>query len=441
MTHPRPRAARPAAIRLGEGMPAPPAVPGMRVVLDLRPLQEPERGPVTAAYLGELIAAYAADPHPDESFTFVLQAGLEDPSEALEATDRLEVAGRRWLPPTHLLRSGALAVDPFLLRTASLGAAWGAASRGAGGTVYHAAGGAVPIASGLPLVVSLLDLAPWELPDAYQRSATARFGQRLRARILQTAAAVIVPSAAAAVAARRLLHIRAARLTVVPLVARQAFANAATTSDPAAMASAVKERRLRGVPDRYFLYTGRYDARQDLVTLLRALKIMASEAPPRGRTPAPWPPRVLLVGATPDDRAALGRAAAREGTGELLSYAPPLPGATLAALVAGARAVLVPALSDVAGFGALDALAMGTPVVGTTVGALPEVVGRAGILAEPRDADRLAAAMRAAWADEPVHRRLVAAAREAAAGPSRRSWGDVARETRAVYAKVGVPRV
>ena len=34
---------------------------------------------------------------------------------------------------------------------------------------------------GLPLVVTLLDLAPWELPGAYQRGAAARFGQRLRA--------------------------------------------------------------------------------------------------------------------------------------------------------------------------------------------------------------------------------------------------------------------
>src|SRR5207247_3427392 len=121
----------------------------MRVVLDLRPLQEPDRGPVTAAYLEELLAAYAAEPLVGESFTFVRQAGLADPSEAFEGIDRLDVAGRRWLPPTHLLRSGALTVDPFLLRTASIGAGWRARIRGAEGAIYHAAGGAVPIASAI----------------------------------------------------------------------------------------------------------------------------------------------------------------------------------------------------------------------------------------------------------------------------------------------------
>jgi len=429
-------------MRPGEAPNTEPAIPGVRVVLDLRPLQEPERGPVTAAYLDELLAAYAAEVNPGESFTFVLQAGLPDPSEALESIEQLDVAGRRWLPPTHLLRSGALAVDPFLLRTASFAAAWRAASRGATGAVYHAAGGAVPIASGMPLVVSLLDAAPWELPKAYQRTPTARFGQRLRARILQTAAAVIVPSNAAATVARRLLHVRRDRLVVVPLAARRSFTERIVEPEgPAARvatAAAAEERRLRGVPERYFVYTGRYDARQDLATLLHALHLVAAGPAPR-RPDVPWPPHVLLVGATTDDRAALGRAAAREGVGELLSYAPRLEPATLAALVAGARAVLVPALSDVAGLGALDALAVGTPVVGTTVGALPDVVGRAGILAEPLDADRFAAALRTAWADDAVHGRMVRAAKEAGNGPAgaRRTWADVARETRAVYARAG----
>jgi glycosyltransferase involved in cell wall biosynthesis len=409
----------------------------MRIVMDLRPLQEPDRGPVTAAYLEELLAAYAADPVTGESFTFILQAGLADPSETLEAIDRLEVAGRRWLPPTHLLRSGALAVDPFLLRTASLATGWRASSRGAHGVIYHAAGGAVPIASGLPLVVSLLDVAPWELPDAYQRTPTARFGQRLRSRILQTADAVIVPSGAAAEAARRLLHVRRGRLSVVPLAARQAFEEAALGPDAAGIAAAAEERRLRGVPERYFIYTGRYDARQDLATLFGALRLLTSNPPAPRRTAVPWPPHVLLVGATTDDRAELGRAAAREDVGQVLSYAPRLAPATLAALVAGARAALVPALSDVAGLGALDALAVGTPVVGTTTGALPEVVGRAGILAEPRDADRLAAALRTAWSDDAVHRGLVAAARDARRPGAQRTWADVARETRAIYARVG----
>ncbi len=427
--------------RLGLGEPA--AVsrpPGLRVVLDIRPAQEPGRAPATAAYLTELLAAYAADPAEGESFVLLLQAGGEDPTAAPEF-DGLDVVGRRLLPPTRLLRSGAMTIDPFLLRGVSLGAAWHAERGGAHGAVYHTAAGAAPLASGLPVVVSVLDLAPWELPGTYQAGAIASFGRRLRVRILRDAAAVIVGSEASARAARRLLHLRRDRIHVVPLAARAAFT-------PGAAAGTAEEVARLGLPGRYLVYPGRYDARQDLVTLLRALSTLAAAGP---SSPGPgrrrssrarpdevlWPPRILLVGASPDDRAALARAAAREGVGELISYAPNLPPERLAAVVAGARAVVLPVLSEAAGTAAIEALACGTPVVASAVGTLPELVAGAGILVEPRDPDRLAAAISTAWADDAVHDRITAESRARAAGP-RRTWADVARETRAVYAAVGI---
>jgi glycosyltransferase involved in cell wall biosynthesis len=408
--------------------------------MDARPLQDPERAPTTAIYLDELLAAFDADPLPGESFAFLLQSDLDDPTERFAA---LSVAGRRLLPPTRLLRAGALTVDPILLRGASLGAAWGADREGAAGAVYHAAGGAVPLASGLPLVVTLLDLAPWELPRIYQRSAAARFGQRLRARILRDAAAVIVGSEAVARSARRLLRLRRDRVRVVPLAPRPSFRPAVAGVAGAAEAGAADQRSDRerlGLPGRYFVYTGRYDARQDLATLLRALgELAAAGRPSAARTGVPWPPRVLLVGASPDDRASLARAAGRAGVGEALLYAPKLPPARLAALVAAARAALLPVVSEAAGLAAIEAIACGVPVVASAVGPLPEIVGPAGILVEPRDPARLAAALAAAWADERVHARLVRAARGRASASSR-TWADVARETRSVYADVGAGR-
>jgi glycosyltransferase involved in cell wall biosynthesis len=422
-----------------------PAVPGVRVILDARPLQDPDGAPTTATYLAELLAAFAADPLPGESFALLLQAGLEDPTASAHLAG-LEVVGRRLLPPTRLFRSGALTIDPLLLRGASLGAAWRAETGGAVGSVYHAAGGVAPLASGVPVVVTLLDLAPWELPESYQATTAARFGQRLRARILRDAAAVIVGSAAAARAARRLLHLRRDRLRIVPLAPRAPFTVAA------AAGSAAEVARL-GLPDRYLVYPGRYDARQDLGTLLRAMAALAARpvdpatesdgmrgADPGSTPPVAWPPRLVLVGASPADRAALARAAAREGVGELVSYAPYLPTHRLAAIIGGARAVVLPALSESAGLAAIEALACGTPVVASAVGALPELVAGAGILVEPRDPRRLAVALATAWSDETVHARLAAEARARAASAAR-TWSDVARETRIVYAEVARPAV
>jgi glycosyltransferase involved in cell wall biosynthesis len=415
-------------------------IPGVRVVLDARPLQEPDRAPLTAAYLGGLLAAFDAEPLDGESFALLLQSDLDDPTERFE---RLTVVGRRLLPPTRLLRSGALTVDPFLLSGASLGAAWRAERGGAAGSVYHAVGGAIPLVSGLPLVVTLLDLAPWELPHAYQSGTVARFGQRLRGRLLRDAEAVIVGTQAVATTVRRLLKVRRDRIRVVRLAPRPAFAiwgeagKAASGGRPGTRTADPRAERERlGLPDRYVVYSGRYDARQDVATLLRALADLTSQDRPASLPEnVPWPPRVLFAGASPDDRAALARAAAREGVGESLAYAPRLDGALRATLVRGARIILLPTVSDSAGLPAIEAIACGTPVVASAVGALPEIVGAAGILVEPRDPARLASALATAYADDRVHGQLAATARERAE-TERRTWTDVAAETRSIYAEV-----
>lgn len=420
----------------GPGRSAPP--PGVRVVLDARPLQDPERSPIAAAVLGALLAAYDQDPLPGESFAFLLRSDLDDPTEDLVG---LEVIGRRLLPPTNLLRSAAKTVDPFLLRGASVGAAWRAERGGAHGAVYHAVGsGTLPIAPGLPVVVTLLDLAPWEIAGAFTTGAASRFGRRLRAQQLRDAAAVLVGTEAVARAARRLIRIRPDRLRVVPLAPRPGFAAAAPIATGGDATSVLTDdaTRIGLVPGRFLLYSGRYDVRQDLATLLRALADLARAGRPAELPEeAPWPPRVLFAGATPDDRASLARAATREGVGEVIAYAPPMPPDRLASLLRAARAALLPVVSDAAGLAALESIATGTPVIASAVGALPELVGPAGLLVEPRDVGRLATALRTIWTDELVHDRIRASARERAEA-DRRTWADVADDTRRVYAEVGI---
>lgn len=428
---------------LGAAAEARPAPPGVRVVLDARPLQDPGRAPVTAAYLGSLLAAFDAEPLAGESFALLLRSDLDDPTTDLTG---LDVVGRRLLPPTGVLRSASQTVDPFLLRGASLGAAWRAERGGAHGAVYHAVGaGSLPIAPGLPVVVTLLDLAPWEIPDAFTAGAAARFGRRLRAQQLRDAAAVIVGTDAVATAARRLLHIRLDRLRVVPLAPRPGFAPQPAVSptrsgDPATAGVADDIANLGLVSGWFLVYSGRYDVRQDLATLLRALARLAADGrPPELPDAAPWPPRVLFAGATPEDRASLARAAAREGVGEALAYAPPMPPERLAVLLRGARASLLPVVSEAAGLAAVESIVTGTPVIASAVGALPEIVGPAGLLVEPRDADRLATALRTIWTEDRVHERIAAAALERATW-NRRTWADVADATRRVYADVGIRR-
>jgi glycosyltransferase involved in cell wall biosynthesis len=224
---------------------------------------------------------------------------------------------------------------------------------------------------------------------------------------------------------------------VVPLAPHPAFAvPPVEPGTPGASGDAADEQSRLGLPERYLVYFGRFDARHDVATLLRALAALGSRPRPRGLPAgAAWPPRVLIVGASPEDRASLARAAGRLGAGDALAYAPAMSPERLAGLVRGARAVVMPAISDASGLPALDAIAAAVPVVATGVGALPEVVGQAGILVEPRDPARLAEAIRTAWADDRVRSRLVDSAIERRA--TTRTWADVAEETRRVYADVG----
>jgi hypothetical protein len=60
------------AWRPGRTAPIAETGPGVRVVLDIRPLQDPERAPLTAAYLEGLLGALDADPRSGESFSFLM---------------------------------------------------------------------------------------------------------------------------------------------------------------------------------------------------------------------------------------------------------------------------------------------------------------------------------------------------------------------------------
>jgi len=185
---------------------------------------------------------------------------------------------------------------------------------------------------------------------------------------------------------------------------------------------------------------GRYDVRLDVPTLLAALALLAGRPRP-GDLPADaaWPPRVLVTGASPADRASFARAANRFGVGEALRYSPVTGIAVTAGLVRDARAVVVPVISEAVGLPVIESLATGTPVVATATGVLPELVGDAGLLVEPRDPDRLATALATIWADDRVESRVRWAAMARLAG-ERRTWADVATGVRWVYAQVGAGR-
>ncbi len=401
-------------MRLAPALPAA-ASHGVRVVVDARPLQEPEHSPLTSWYLDQLLGAYAAQPLEGESFVIVSRALRADPATALAAAGLPVAASRRIPPTTRALRSAGLTLDSFLLRGAELGA------RGDAETIFHTAGGAVPLASQLPVVATILDLAPWELPETYAASAAARFGHRVRARVLRDAARVIVCSRAVGEMARRRLHVPEESISVVPLAVDDDFAAAARDADRLAA-----DRQRLSLPPRYMVFAGRYDARKDLRTLFGALSLL--------HTRGDEVPTLVMAPdvAFPDEHARLARAIEVSGLSGSITVVGTTGARQRAAVIAGSQAFVYPALSDATAVPALEALAVGVPVVSSKTGALPETIGSAGIVVEPRDAARMAAALEAVWAKGPLASQLSSHAQRRAASPQR-TWSDVARETRLAY--------
>jgi glycosyltransferase involved in cell wall biosynthesis len=99
-----------------------------------------------------------------------------------------------------------------------------------------------------------------------------------------------------------------------------------------------------------------------------------------------------------------------------------------------AQMAVVPSLYEGFGIPAAEAMACGTPVIATTGGALPEVVGDAGILVPPRSADTLAAAIKQLLNDKEAQRQMSEAGRKRVR--EKFNWEQAARRTLEVYQEV-----
>ncbi len=98
---------------------------------------------------------------------------------------------------------------------------------------------------------------------------------------------------------------------------------------------------------------------------------------------------------------------------------------------ARASVAVVPSLYEGFGLPAIEAMACGVPVVSTTGGALPEVVGDAGLLIPPADSEAMARAIESLL-DDPGRARRVGMAGYRRV-QERFTWEKAARETVAVY--------
>jgi glycosyltransferase involved in cell wall biosynthesis len=145
------------------------------------------------------------------------------------------------------------------------------------------------------------------------------------------------------------------------------------------------------------LFIGTVEPRKNVPGLLRAYAELAARLPDT--------PGLVLAGRLP-----------REGIGDLLENQPAIAGRVRAAGYVGdaerqrlyreASMLVVPSFDEGFGISALEAMTVGVPVVAARRGALPEVVGDAGLLVEIEAPGALATAMEQVLTDAALRRRL-----------------------------------
>ena len=107
-----------------------------------------------------------------------------------------------------------------------------------------------------------------------------------------------------------------------------------------------------------------------------------------------------------------------------------VPDDDLAPLYTGALGFVYPSFYEGFGLPPLEAMQCGTPVIASNTSSLPEVVGDAGILVDPRDDDALSHAMLRLYHDPALRERLHHAS---LARASQLSWKRYIAETLAAY--------
>jgi glycosyltransferase involved in cell wall biosynthesis len=154
----------------------------------------------------------------------------------------------------------------------------------------------------------------------------------------------------------------------------------------------------------------------------------------------PWRCRCLgALDLAPDHVAALRRRVADTGLDERVCFAGPRTGADLERAYAASDVLVLASRGETYGLVVTEALAHGLPVIATSVGGVPEALGRAGDrlpgrLVDPGEPDAMAAALRE-WLGDGAGRALLREAARARAAALPR-WSDTAAQVARVLTAV-----
>jgi glycosyltransferase involved in cell wall biosynthesis len=256
--------------------------------------------------------------------------------------------------------------------------------RRGGFTAYHALGSLSPRVRKVPTVLTIHDLIYRHYPESVP------LGYRLFMRAVQPGAArradrVVVSSNHVAREVVEQLGVREERVRVVFDGAGQEFRR---IEDREQTTATLKRY---GAQQPYVVAVGRGYPHKNVAGLLRAFAILRIRHPEV---------RLVLIGDRYRAGVALTRLTDELGLGDAVVWTGFVGEGDLNILYCGAVAFAFPSLAEGFGLPPLEAMACGTPVVASDRTSIPEVVGDAGLLVDPRNPEALAAALDRLLVDE-----------------------------------------
>lgn len=275
-------------------------------------------------------------------------------------------------------------------------------------------------------VVTVHDLYPLHVINRGGRTPRQRARRRLLRWVMAQALRacwLIVPSRFIQQELLRLTHYPADRISVVPLGVDEVFFRPVDS---------LVQRRCReawDVPENamLLLHVGSCEERKNIELLLQALHILLSGVKVT----------MYLMQIGGQFNQAQRSLIHRLGIEPYIRQLRDLSTDELVWAYHTADLVLLPSTYEGFGLTALEAMASGTPVVASDIGALRELIGEAGRLVAPTDPQQLARAVIDVLSNTSLRDQLVEKGRIRAAAFS---WAETARQTWAVYERVYAER-
>jgi glycosyltransferase involved in cell wall biosynthesis len=171
------------------------------------------------------------------------------------------------------------------------------------------------------------------------------------------------------------------------------------------------------------LYVGNLKPHKNLGTLLRAL----------ARLPAKHEYMLVVIGERLDSYPEQMEIVKKLNLEKMVRNRGRISEDDLICYYQSADVLVMPSLYEGFGAPAVEAMASGVPVIGSNVSSIPEVLGDAGLLFDPRDDEQLARLIESVCHDDELRRGLVTKGLERS---KRFRWKDCAEKTIDVYSKV-----